>query len=67
MALDDQQVRTAVFAHLERLTALHPEGVTSADLNTFTVQQFQAFTTAQVTPSPARASAASRAAGTMVP
>ncbi|WP_138758532.1 HNH endonuclease [Modestobacter altitudinis] len=37
MALDDQQVRTAMFAHLERLTALHPEGVTSADLNTFTV------------------------------
>lgn len=35
--LDDAQVRTAMFVHLVRLTALHPEGVTSADLNTFTV------------------------------
>jgi putative restriction endonuclease len=26
-----------MFAHLQRLTALHPEGVTSADLNAFTV------------------------------
>jgi putative restriction endonuclease len=37
LALDDEQVRTAMFAHLERLTAQHPEGVTSAALNTFTV------------------------------
>ena len=35
--LDDGQVRTAMFAHLERLTARHPEGIASADLNTFTV------------------------------
>src|SRR5688572_23943326 len=33
----DAQVRTAMFAHLERLTALHPEGVTSADINQFSV------------------------------
>jgi putative restriction endonuclease len=35
--LDDSQVRTAMFAHLDRLTSQHPEGVASADLNTFTV------------------------------
>ena len=35
--LDDSQVRATMFAHLERLTTLHPEGVTSADLNSFTV------------------------------
>jgi putative restriction endonuclease len=35
--LDDAQVRAGMFAHLERLTALHPEGVTSSELNTFTV------------------------------
>ena len=35
--LDDSQVRTAMFAHLERLTALHPEGLTSADINRFDV------------------------------
>lgn len=35
--LEDAQVRAAMFAHLEQLTALHPEGVTSADLNTFMV------------------------------
>ncbi len=35
--LDDAQVRTAMFAHLERLTALHPEGATSAAINQFSV------------------------------
>lgn len=35
--LDDAQVRAAMFAHLERLTAQHPEGLSSADLNTFAV------------------------------
>lgn len=35
--LDDMQVRTAMFDHLRRLTELHPEGVRSADLNTFTI------------------------------
>ncbi|MBN1093332.1 HNH endonuclease [Blastococcus sp. TML/M2B] len=33
----DEQVRTAMFAHLERLTALHPEGVRSAEINQFSV------------------------------
>ncbi|WP_299959124.1 HNH endonuclease [uncultured Modestobacter sp.] len=35
--LDDTQVRSAMFDHLRRLTELHPEGVRSADLNTFAV------------------------------
>ncbi|MFD2093999.1 HNH endonuclease [Blastococcus deserti] len=35
--LDDAQVRTAMFTHLERLTALHPEGATSAAINHFSV------------------------------
>ncbi|HEY4630882.1 MAG TPA: hypothetical protein VIG96_06235, partial [Blastococcus sp.] len=33
----DEQVRSAMFAHLERLAALHPEGVTSAEINEFRV------------------------------
>jgi putative restriction endonuclease len=35
--VQDEQVRTAMFAHLERLTALHPEGVMAAELNQFSV------------------------------
>lgn len=35
--LDDDQVRAAMFAHLERLLALHPEGATSAQINHFAV------------------------------
>lgn len=33
--LDDAQVRAAMFAFLDRLTAAHPEGIPSAALNTF--------------------------------
>ncbi len=33
----DEQVRSAMFTHLERLTSLHPEGVTSAEINQFAV------------------------------
>jgi putative restriction endonuclease len=33
----DEQVRSAMFAHLERLTVLHPEGLTSAQINEFRV------------------------------
>jgi putative restriction endonuclease len=36
-ALHDAQVRAAMFAFLDRLTAAHPEGIPSAQLNTFTV------------------------------
>jgi putative restriction endonuclease len=36
-ALDDSTVRAAMFAFLERLTAQHPEGVPSAELNMFRV------------------------------
>jgi putative restriction endonuclease len=36
-ALVDQQVRAAMFAYLDRLTARHPEGVPSAELNQFAV------------------------------
>jgi putative restriction endonuclease len=35
--LDDDQVRTAMFAHLERLSALHPEGISSAQINHFSI------------------------------
>lgn len=35
--LADEQVRTAMFAHLEQLTSLHPEGVTSAEINQFSI------------------------------
>src|SRR3954452_24172355 len=35
--LADEQVRTAMFAHLEQLTSLHPEGVTSSEINQFAV------------------------------
>lgn len=35
--LVDEQIRTAMFAHLERLSALHPEGITSAQINHFAV------------------------------
>jgi putative restriction endonuclease len=35
--VQDEQVRTAMFAHLERLTALRPEGVTSTEINDFRV------------------------------
>lgn len=35
--LDDQTVRAAMFAYLDRLTAQHPEGVPSAELNMFRV------------------------------
>ncbi|WP_137159773.1 HNH endonuclease [Blastococcus sp. CCUG 61487] len=35
--LDDAQVRAAMFVHLERVSALHPEGVTSAEINQFSV------------------------------
>jgi hypothetical protein len=31
--LDDDQVRTATFVHLSHLAALHPEGITSSDIN----------------------------------
>ena len=33
----DEQVRTAMFDHLDRLTTMHPEGVTSAEINRFSV------------------------------
>ena len=36
-ALDDSTVRAAMFAFLEGLTAQHPEGIPSAELNTFRV------------------------------
>jgi putative restriction endonuclease len=34
-ALDDQQVRAAMLAFLDRLSARHPEGIPSAELNMF--------------------------------
>jgi putative restriction endonuclease len=36
-ALDDQQIRAAMFAFLDRLAAAHPEGIPSAELNMFRV------------------------------
>lgn len=36
--LDDDRVRMTMFGHLERLTALHPEGITSAQINHFMVE-----------------------------
>jgi putative restriction endonuclease len=35
--LDDSTVRAAMFAFLSRLSAQHPEGIPSAELNTFRV------------------------------
>lgn len=37
MPIDDAQVRAAMFTHLAELSARHPEGVTSAELNAFSV------------------------------
>src|SRR3954454_24229782 len=36
-SVEDDQIRTAMFAHLQRLTALHPEGIESKDINHFAV------------------------------